>query len=119
MSGNGGIFVGGSNSGNINTGDGNVTQTVQVVGDPQAASTLERIDQLLVALLTGAGQLPAESAEVVTEEAEWLRDEVKSGQLHARHVRHALDVIAKAAAPVVPLLNAVNEVTDLILKLLH
>lgn len=119
MSGNGGIFVGGSNSGNINTGDGNVTQTVQVSGDQQTASTLERIDQLLAALLASAGQLPTESAEVVTEEAEWLRDEVKSGQLHARHVRHALDVLAKAAAPAVPLLNAVTEVTDLILKLLH
>jgi hypothetical protein len=119
MSDNSGIYIGGGNTGNINTGGSNVTQTVQISGDPQTVSTLERIDQLLAALLASAGQLPAESAEVVTDEAGWLRDEIKHGQLHARHVRHALTALAEAAAPVLPIMTAVNEVTDLVLKLLH
>ena len=116
---NSGIYIGGGNTGNVNTGSGNVTQTVRLSGDAQTVSTLERIDDLLAALLASAGQLPAESAEVAADEAGWLRDEIKGGQLHASHVRHALAALAEAAAPVLPIMSVVNEVTDLILKLLH
>ncbi len=63
--------------------------------------------------------MPAESAEVVTDEAGWLRDEIQDGRLHTRHVRHALTALAEAAGPVVPIMTMVSEVTDLILKLLH
>jgi hypothetical protein len=116
---NSGIHIGGSNSGNINTGSGRVTQTVQISGDPQTATAIEQINQLLATLLASAGQLPAESAEIVTDEASWLRDEISGGQLHAGHVRHALDALARAAAPVLPIMAVVNDVTDLVLRLLH
>jgi hypothetical protein len=120
---NSGVYIGGGNTGNISTGHINtgnhVTQTVQISGDPQTTSTLERIDQLLAALLASVEQLPAESAEVVTDEAEWLRGEIQHDQLHARHVRHALAALAEAAAPVLPIMNLVTEVTDLVVKLLH
>ncbi|MGH3251487.1 MAG: hypothetical protein ACRDOI_35490 [Trebonia sp.] len=127
MSINSGVSITGNNSvgnisnngGNVNTGSGPVTQAVQVSGDPRSIGTAERIDQLLAALLAGAGQLPPESAEVVTDEAEWLRQEMKRGELHPRHVRHALTALATAAAPVTSIMTAVNEVTDLVLKLLH
>jgi hypothetical protein len=119
---NSGIYIGGGNTGNINNlnaGRGNVTQTVQIRGDDQTATAIEQINQLLATLLASTGQLPAESAEIVTDEASWLRDEINDGQLHAGHVRHALDALARAAAPVLPIMSVVNDVTDLILKLLH
>ena len=116
---NSGIHIGGSNSGNINTGSGRVTQSVQISGDPQTSTTVEQINQLLATLLASTGQLPPESAEIVTDEATWLRDEVNNGQLHAGHVRHALGALASAAAPVLPILAVVKDVTDLILDLLH
>jgi hypothetical protein len=119
MPSNGGSHVGGGNSGNINTGSGRVTQTVQISGAPRTAGTIEQINQLLATLLASAGQLPPESAEIVTDEATWLRDEIQRGQLHARHVHHALDALAKAAAGVLPVMSLVTDMTDLVLKLLH
>jgi hypothetical protein len=116
---NSGIHIGGSNSGNINTGSGRVTQTVQISGDPQTSTTIEQINQLLATLLASTGQLPPESAEIVAEEANWLRDEINNGQLHPGHVRHALGALARAAAPVLPIMAVVKDVTDLVLNLLH
>ena len=115
---NSGFHIG-RNSGNIRTGSGRVTQTVQLSGDPRTASTIEHINQLLAALLAGTGQLSAESAEIVTGEATWLRNELHDGQLHARHVHHALDALAKEAAGVRPVMSVVNDVTDMVLRLLH
>jgi hypothetical protein len=116
---NSGVNTGSINSGSINTGSGRVTQTVQISGDSQTSTTIEQIDQLLATLLASTGQLPPESAEIVAEEATWLRDEINNGQLHAGHIRHALGALATAAAPVLPIMAVVEDVTDLVLDLLH
>ena len=115
------ISAGGDISGNaaIVTGSGNVSQSVQV-GSQSRDATLERIDQVLAALLQASlTGLPEPAAKVVMSEAVTLKTQVHEASPDRGRIRQALDALKSAATTAAPVVDLVLELTDLVTHLIH